>query len=1519
MRKSLARLSGRKPRKTDADDADKNQIMYIFAPNEDAWVSNPEIDHDWIPCKVLSQAGIFATVRLENKRSIEQIDVRQRALLPRNHTVESDMTSLHHINEPCMLYNLEQRAYDDQPYTFMGNILVAVNPLKHIPDPEGALGSRSAANTPHPFAVAEFAFQQMSFAGDNRKHHVDNDSIINQSVVTSGESGAGKTESSKMVLHHLVQRTLNLQASDKLTAIDQRLLDSNPITEAFGNASTLRNGNSSRFGKFMKLHFEQIDSPRGEPAVWKISAASVKTYLLERSRVTIHEEGERNYHCFYLMLAGMDGNMLSELGLEQAKSNVGFRYLSPDRGTNSSDFSPRAFEDEMHKTDSKRFEELVDALDALGFNASECDAIWRVLAGVLHLGNISFRDEEAAEGDIAKVISLNGSYDPLGAAAEMLGIEEGSLERLLIQRILSMRDGDIVTPLNANSASFARDAVAKGLYSALFDHIVNKINMALDETAGSVNPNDLPFIGVLDIFGFESFRRNGFEQLLINYTNESLQATFNKKVFEAELSLYEREGLIIDQTMNLPPGNEPAMELLAGKLKNPGTDDPTRQNKDSILMDLDDQCRAMDPSDTKLLKVYNKKFAKHPCYNNPKIHPQYAHERFRIRHYAGAVVYTVDKFLVKNNDALPKEANDLFAGSSSPILAEEFETRVKEAAKSGNGKRNVRSIVRAFRSQIIELTGTLDATACSFIRCVKPNAEMKRGKSDSWFDRAYVGHQLKHLSIPQTAVVLRSGLPTRIAYSSLVDTYKSVLPKDAIHRAKLAGNGEIDSKMFVTALFWAFEIPRNTFKLGHTRVFFKAGELSSLDKVLQEAGLWVTSTDPDVVEKKNSVVQRFRLYYSRMKFRHAAVNYLARQYFVVHLFQERRAAAICIQKNYRMWKAQAILRKMKRSKQEAEEEERRQREEEERRQREEEERRQREEEERQALEAEMERAAQDEVRRIREALTRHKTIIAEQRAARDDDDDDPDHEFVYQDVKSIPASVSSSRSKKMRTPTRVATMRMGAYEPDDDDDHADSEDLNEAEDLVGVTTHAGPDVDDETDEERLDRISKEVYEDALRATAREVDELEASGEEVDDQRRAEIREKYERQFEQEQAEYEIRRQRNEELRANASKYWAEISDSIGGGLKNAKLAASGVVKGLVDGAPAAFLDPATRKKFEQHPAYQQLKNSTDEYHANLSRMTSQRVLAAEEELEHNINRKERVENGDAPPQPLRKKSTHAGLMLEINPKEMDAPTESARKQLEVLKGLVESGVITPEEMARMVKDMNYALERRNSEISSQGSEYEGDSTIDDSSVLIRPEKEVWLGEPLPFQHGSFFLRIKNEIATEISIDGLEIKLFVFECAWQDDAEAWRYGRWRVKARKQDLEELSIALQKEKSKVFKLPRGRSLPDFPAKSRTSGSFKRGALAMLFKRRSSPARQTPLLEQSSSRELALENFVQEAQEYMSEILTLASRSHFNKKNHPIFSVSKFSDLFDTAIRVGDIRLKEVFRERGPYLRRR
>jgi myosin heavy subunit len=813
-----------------------------MAPSEiivgsEVWI--PSAETVWAEGSVLAVNGNLATIKDQNGKVL-QVDMATTPAFLRNPTVAADVTALHYIHEPGILYCLEQRSAISEPYTLLGSVLVAINPLMRIPDPPGLLGKKKANGFPHQFGIAEMAFAQMVFAEGRKAGKKGEEEIIsNQSVVISGESGAGKTESAKNVLRHLVARN---ESAGGTSNLDDRLLSSNPILEAFGNASTLRNHNSSRFGKFLKLHFLETKRP-GDSALWTIAGASVVTYLLERSRITTHNVGERGYHIFYQLRDGAPDDVKQKLGLNQTKE---YRYMTA-RGE-----AMKMIGTKMKMDDKKEYLDMDLAFTKLGLSDQVKASLFQALAGVLHLGNVEFDNEEKAEGNVAAV--KKGGYGALEWAAKMFDLKPDALSLMLRETEVKAGTEFVTKKRDGPSAAFARDAVAKAAYSNLFDWIVDMVNEALimDKTR---DMNTLPFIGVLDIFGFESFDKNDFEQLLINYTNEALQGTFNKQVFVAEIELYKREGLMTgDGGMAAPPDNSVCMELLAGKGKVSG-----------LLKVIDQECQAPQANDEKMNKMLAKTFEKNPCMVKP--HPKDAATVFIIKHYAGVVTYSVGRFIEKNADKVPKEVGVTFSKSSLPLVASLFKM------DTGGGKAfGGASILGKFTAQVSNLIETLESSRDSFIRCVKPSPAMIRTPEMgiSWFDRRYVTQQLKCLSVPQTAEVLKSGLPTRVPYEVLTENYMTVLPEEAISMWKRLGGGDL--KSFMSALFYAFEVPPECYRTGVTRVFFKSGELSTLDKIMESASRWATEDTDKTKEEKAKVVKRFKFFYARAVWRKVIIR-----------------------------------------------------------------------------------------------------------------------------------------------------------------------------------------------------------------------------------------------------------------------------------------------------------------------------------------------------------------------------------------------------------------------------------------------------------------------------------------------------------------------------------------------------------------------------------------------------------------------------------------------------------------------
>ncbi|XP_019082520.1 PREDICTED: myosin-10-like [Camelina sativa] len=463
------------------------------------WVE--DTDEAWIDGEVVESDGEEIKVHCQSKMVVAKVN----SVYPKDPEFPElgvdDMTKLAYLHEPGLLLNLKSRFNANEIYTYTGNILIAVNPFKRLPHLYGNdimeqyKGTDFGELSPHPFAVADSAYRKMINEG------------VSQAILVSGESGAGKTESTKMLMQYLAY--MGGKAESEGRSVEQQVLESNPVLEAFGNAKTVRNNNSSRFGKFVEIHFNHMG---------RISGAAIRTYLLERSRVCQVSDPERNYHCFYMLCAAPEQ--------ETERYKLGkpdtFHYLNQ-----SNCYALDALDD------SKEYLATRKAMDVVGISPEEQDAIFRIVAAILHLGNIEFAKGE--ESDAAEPKDDKSRFH-LKVAAELFMCDEKALESSLCQRVMVTRGESITKPLDPGSAALSRDALAKIVYSKLFDWLVTKINNSIGQ-----DPSSKYIIGVLDIYGFESFKTNSFEQFCINLTNEKLQQHFNQHVFKMEQEEYTKE------------------------------------------------------------------------------------------------------------------------------------------------------------------------------------------------------------------------------------------------------------------------------------------------------------------------------------------------------------------------------------------------------------------------------------------------------------------------------------------------------------------------------------------------------------------------------------------------------------------------------------------------------------------------------------------------------------------------------------------------------------------------------------------------------------------------------------------------------------------------------------------------------------------------------------------------------------------------------------------------------------------
>ncbi|CAN6547643.1 unnamed protein product [Malus baccata var. baccata] len=742
------------------------------------WVEDP--DEAWIDGEVV---GVNNEEIEINCTSGKTVTVTASSVYPKDPEFPQcgvdDMTKLAYLHEPGVLQNLKSRYTINEIYTYTGSILIAVNPFRRLPHlydnhmMEQYKGVTLGELSPHPFAIADAAYRQMINEG------------ISQAILVSGESGAGKTESTKMLMRYLAH--MGGRAVSEGRSVEQQVLESNPVLEAFGNAKTVRNNNSSRFGKFVELQFDKTG---------RISGAAIRTYLLERSRVCQVSDPERNYHCFY-MLCSAPPEDVEKYKLGNLRT---FHYLNQSNCYELDGVD-----------DSKEYLTTRKAMDVVGISSDEQDAIFRVVAAILHLGNVNFAKENETDSSEPKD---DKSRFHLKTAAELFMCDEQSLEDSLCKRVIVTRDETITKSLDPDSAAISRDALAKIVYSRLFDWLVNKINNSIGQDPDSKN-----LIGVLDIYGFESFKTNSFEQFCINLTNEKLQQHFNQHVFKMEQEEYTKEE--IDWSYIEFIDNQDILDLIE---KKPG----------GIIALLDEACMfPRSTHETFSQKLYQT-FKDHKRFNKPKLSPT----DFTICHYAGDVTYQTEFFLDKNKDYVVAEHQALLSASKCSFVSGLFPLLPEESAKQSKFS----SIGSQFKQQLQSLLETLSAIEPHYIRCVKPNNQLK----PAIFENSAVLQQLCCGGVMEAIRISCAGYPTRKTFAEFTSRFKVLAPEVL--------NGSVDEVTACKKLLQKVNL--KGYQVGKTKVFLRAGQMAELDAYRSE-----------VLGRSASIMQRkVRSYLCRKKF-----------------------------------------------------------------------------------------------------------------------------------------------------------------------------------------------------------------------------------------------------------------------------------------------------------------------------------------------------------------------------------------------------------------------------------------------------------------------------------------------------------------------------------------------------------------------------------------------------------------------------------------------------------------------------
>eukprot|EP01087_Luapelamoeba_hula_P021080 TRINITY_DN72_c0_g1_i2.p1 TRINITY_DN72_c0_g1~~TRINITY_DN72_c0_g1_i2.p1 ORF type:complete len:745 (-),score=147.61 TRINITY_DN72_c0_g1_i2:1096-3246(-) len=623
-----------------------------------------------------------------------------------------DMVMLSSISNDAILDNLKKRYQVDVIYTYIGHVLIAMNPYKEIPNlyTERTLrdyrGKFRYELPPHVYCLADNMYRNMLSEGEP------------QCVIISGESGAGKTWTAKQIMAYIAAVS---GASGDVMRVKDVILDSNPLLEAFGNAATLRNFNSSRFGKYMEIQFDLKGDPEG---------GLITNYLLEKSRVVYQQKGERNFHIFYQFLSNPPGRMREDFGLAGPDAfwytNQSGTYTIP------------------HTDDKKEFADTYEAMKTIGFSEQEMQDIFRLVAAILWIGNIQFKPDQKGQSAVAD----QQTVDMVG---HLLQVEPSFVTQALLFRTVTTGQGPgghgrtstYACPQDVDAATYSRDALSKALYSRNFDYIVRRVNDAM-----YIDDADALIIGILDIYGFEIFGKNGFEQMCINFVNEKLQQIFIQLTLKAEQEEYHAEGI---KWENIDYFNNKVCCDLIEQKQPPG-----------VMMLLDDVCNFPQGSDIKFLGKLKEVWGSHA-------HMACGADEFTIKHYAGDVKYNVEGFCDKNKDMLFKDLVGLAEVTTNQFVASLF----PEASEVVSSKKKPTTAGFKIKESINELMKALSRCQPHYIRCLKPNADKAPNKFDSELNM----HQVKYLGLLENVRIRRAGYAYRQVFDKFFFRYRVVCPK----------------------------------------------------------------------------------------------------------------------------------------------------------------------------------------------------------------------------------------------------------------------------------------------------------------------------------------------------------------------------------------------------------------------------------------------------------------------------------------------------------------------------------------------------------------------------------------------------------------------------------------------------------------------------------------------------------------------------------------------------------------------
>ncbi|XP_012936861.1 myosin-10 isoform X4 [Aplysia californica] len=767
-------------------------VQAEWASKKLVWV--PDENNGFVAASIKAEKGdqVECVVDETGRKMLVHRDDVQKMNPPKFNKVE-DMAELTCLNEASVLHNLKDRYYSGLIYTYSGLFCVVVNPYKKLPIYTEKVielykGKKRHEVPPHVFAIADTAYRSMLQDRED------------QSILCTGESGAGKTENTKKVIQYLAyvaasnrtnrQSVSSLQVPQdggknvdalKQGELENQLLQANPILEAFGNAKTIKNDNSSRFGKFIRINFDSSGY---------ISGANIETYLLEKSRSVRQAESERAFHIFYQFLLGASAAQRQEFLLEDMSK---YRYMTSGKMLVT------------NVDDAHEFQNLVSSMSIMGISPDDLSAVLRTVSAVLLFGNMQFKQER--NSDQATLPDNTVAQK----ACHLLGVPVTALTQAFLKPKIKVGRDFVTKAQTKAQVEFAVEAISKALYERLFKWVVMRINKSLDRT----KRQGASFIGILDIAGFEIFKSkdkmNSFEQLCINYTNEKLQQLFNHTMFILEQEEYQREGIewkFIDFGLDL----QPTIDLLEKPM--------------GILALLDEECWFPKATDKTFVEKLLAQHTTHPKFEKPDFR---ADADFSLIHYADKVDYSADQWLMKNMDPLNENVVSILSASTDPFVVNMWKdadivgmgaaAAVDTMFGSRTRKGMFRTVSQLYKEQLAKLMMTLRNTNPNFVRCIIPNHEKKAGKIES----TLVLDQLRCNGVLEGIRICRQGFPNRILFQEFRQRYEILTPA-AIPR------GFMDGKKAVEKMISVLELDSNLFRIGQSKIFFRAGVLAHLEE-----------------------------------------------------------------------------------------------------------------------------------------------------------------------------------------------------------------------------------------------------------------------------------------------------------------------------------------------------------------------------------------------------------------------------------------------------------------------------------------------------------------------------------------------------------------------------------------------------------------------------------------------------------------------------------------------------------------